>query len=65
MENELAQMGLNGIGAFEPAAARMARLPGWTDAERDRHVEDCKAIRARAMRAITQIRGRRNGIANH
>ena len=52
MENELAQMGVNGIGVLEPAAARTARLLRWTDAERDRHIEDCKAIRAREMRAI-------------
>lgn len=53
MENELVPMGLNGIGVLEPAAARIARLLGWTDAERDGHIEDCKAIRAREMRAIT------------
>ncbi len=51
--DELRQMGLNGIGVLEPAAARTARLLGWTDAERDGHIEDCKAIRAREMRVIT------------
>lgn len=42
-----------GIGSLEPAAARMAGLLGWTDAERDRQIEDCKAKRAREMQAIT------------
>jgi len=41
-----------GIGALGPAAARMAELLGWTEAERDRQIEDCKAKRAREMRAI-------------
>lgn len=42
-----------GIGALGPAAARMAELLGWTEADRDRQIEDCKARRAREMRAIT------------
>ena len=42
-----------GIGALGPAAARMAGLLGWMDAERDRQIEDCKAKRAREMWAIT------------
>ncbi len=41
-----------GIGALGPAAARMAGLLGWTDAERARHIEDCKERRAREMQAI-------------
>jgi hypothetical protein len=31
----------------------MAGLLGWTDAERDRHIEDWKAKRAREVRVIT------------
>jgi glycerol-3-phosphate dehydrogenase len=53
-----------GIGALGPAGARMAELLGWTEAERDRQIEDCKEKRTREMRAIAQTRGERNGIGN-
>jgi glycerol-3-phosphate dehydrogenase len=41
-----------GIAALGPAAARMAELLEWTEAERDEQIEDCKARRARETRAI-------------
>jgi glycerol-3-phosphate dehydrogenase len=41
-----------GLAALEPAADRMAELLGWSDAERSRQIEGCRARREREMSVL-------------
>jgi len=41
-----------GLDTLEPASRRMAALLGWTDEERSRQIENCRAIRRAEMRAM-------------
>lgn len=41
-----------GLEALEPAAAAMSRLLGWSDAERERQVAQCRAIEQESRRPL-------------
>ena len=41
-----------GVASLVPAAAVMADLLGWSQAERDRQIEACLAIRTHEMSAV-------------